>query len=192
VAQIGYDMLAVSNTPTPEQIHSMLDRHRTAALPFAGSTLLAEHYHDVPLLALAWGIGEIGLPFSESGAIKVFGLSLPLETDSTIVASATPALSLAGTLNLKIEEIAPTDQIAAKQASSLDTLVTLARVLAGPLSRNSANNGLKQLLKTAAVAQRHNRVVVTATLAPSLLANLVQDQEPLADSAPAADPGTSK
>src|SRR5664280_1374598 len=35
VTQIGYDMLAVSNTPTPEQIHSIVDRHRTAALPFA-------------------------------------------------------------------------------------------------------------------------------------------------------------
>ena len=192
VAQIGYDMLAISNTPTPEQIHSMLDRHRTAALPFAGSTLLAEHYHDVPLLSLAWGIGEIGLPLSESGAIKVFGLSLPLEPDSTIVASATPALSLAGTLNLKVEEIAPTDQIAAQQAASIGTLVTLARVLAGPLSRNSANNGLKQLLRTAAVTQRHNRVVVTATLAPSSLANLVQDEDAVPDSAPAPEPGASK
>jgi len=32
VAQIGYDMVAVSNKPTTEQIHSMIDRHRTAAL----------------------------------------------------------------------------------------------------------------------------------------------------------------
>ena len=40
VAQVGYDMIAVSNFPTPEKIHSILDRHRTAALPFAGSTLL--------------------------------------------------------------------------------------------------------------------------------------------------------
>src|ERR1017187_7752422 len=39
VAQIGYESLAVSNTPTPEQIHSMLDRHRTAALPFSGCSL---------------------------------------------------------------------------------------------------------------------------------------------------------
>ncbi len=78
VAQIGYDMLAVSNTPTPEQIHSIIDRHRTAALPFAGSTLLSHHYHEVPLLALAWGVGQIGLPFSESGAINIFGFSLPL------------------------------------------------------------------------------------------------------------------
>jgi hypothetical protein len=65
VAQIGYNMVAVSNTPTPEQIHSMLDRHATAAWPFAGSTLLREHYHEVPLLAIAWGVGQIGLPFSD-------------------------------------------------------------------------------------------------------------------------------
>src|SRR5450631_3778182 len=39
VAQVGYDTIAVSNYPTPEMIHSIVDRHRTAALPFAGSTL---------------------------------------------------------------------------------------------------------------------------------------------------------
>ena len=192
VAQIGYDMLAVSNTPTPEQIHSMLDRHGTAAWPFADSTLLRQHYHDVPLLSFAWGVGQIGLPFSESGAIKVFGLSLPLEADSTIVASATPALSLAGSLNIKVEEIAPTDQVAANQAAALDTLVTLARALAVPLSQNAANNGLKQLLKTAEVTQRHNRVVVTATLSPSLLANLAQSENSLPESAPESAAPASK
>jgi hypothetical protein len=186
VAQIGYDMLAVSNTPTPEQIHSMLDRHRTAALPFAGSTLLAEHYHDVPLLSLAWGVGQIGLPFSESGAIKVFGLSLPLEADSTIVASVTPALPLPGLLNIKVEEIAATDQVAANQAAALATLVTLARGFTAPLAQNAANNGLKELLKTAAVTQQRNRVVVTATLSPASLAGLAQNENSQSDSAPAA------
>ena len=48
------------------------------------------HYRDVPLLSLAWGIGQIGLPFSESGAISIFGLSLPLQSDSTIIASVRP------------------------------------------------------------------------------------------------------
>jgi hypothetical protein len=191
VAQIGYDMLAVSNTPTPEQIHSMLDRHRTAALPFSGSTLLTQHYHDVPLLAQAWGVGQIGLPFSESGAIHVFGFSLPLEDDSTIVASATPALSLGGVLNIKVEEIAASDEVAASQAASLATLVTLARGFTAPLSANAANNGLRQLLKTAEVTQKHNRVVVTATLSPSLLTNLVQGEDSQ-ETAPQAAPPASK
>jgi hypothetical protein len=176
VAQIGYDMVAVSNTPTPEQIHSMLDRHRTAALPFAGSTLLNEHYHDIPLLSLAWGVGQIGLPFSESGAIHIFGLALPLEDDSTIVASVTPALSLGGALNVKVEEIAPTDDAAASQAAALATLVTLARGFSLPLTANTANNSLKQLLKTAEVTEKRNRVVVTAKLSPALLANLTEEE----------------
>ncbi|MGA3264787.1 MAG: hypothetical protein ABSC47_12180 [Terracidiphilus sp.] len=172
VAQIGYDMVAVSNTPTPEQIHSMLDRHRAAALPFAGSTLLARHYHDVPLLSIAWGVGQIGLPFSESGAIRIFGFSLPLEDDSTIIASVAPALPMAGSLRLKVEEIAPTSEVAASQAASLATLVTLARGVTAPLADNSANNGLKELLRTAEVTQQRDRVVVTATLSPSLLSGL--------------------
>jgi hypothetical protein len=185
VAQIGYDMLAVSNMPTPEQIHSMLDRHRTAALPFSGSPLLTEHYHEVPLLSLAWGVGQIGLPFSESGSIHVFGFALPLEDDSTIVASVTPALSLGESLHVKVEEIAATDDVAAGQAASLATLVTVARGFTPPLAGNPANNGLKQLLQSAEVTQKRNHVVVTATLSPRTLTTLVQNENEKSMSPPA-------
>jgi hypothetical protein len=164
VAQIGYDMVAVSNYPTPEMIHSMLDRHSTAAWPFAGSTMLRQHYHEVPLLSLAWGVGQIGLPFSESGAITVLGLALPLEADSTIIAS----LRWTGSLHLRVEEIAPSEVVATRQAAALATLVTLARDFTIPLADNSANNNLKELLKTAEVTQKRDRVVVTATVDRSL------------------------
>jgi hypothetical protein len=172
VAQIGYDMLAVSNFPTTEKIHSMIERHRTAALPFAGSTLLSQHFHDVPLLSLAWGVGQIGLPFSESGAIKIFGLSLPLQDGATIVASVTPTLPLAGMVRVRVEEIAPNEEAAASQAASLQTLVALARGFMGRLAANPANNGLRDLLRTAEVTQKHDRVVITGTLSPSSLAGL--------------------
>jgi hypothetical protein len=175
VAQVGYDMIAVSNTPTVEQIHSIIDRHRTAALPFAGSSLLQQHYHDVPLLSLAWGVGQIGLPFSDSGAIKIFGFSLPLQPDSTIIASVSPAFPVPGSLGavrLRVEEIAPSDDAAATQAASLNMLVVLARGFTSPLGDNTANNALKALLKTTTVTQRRDRVVVTATLPASVLAGL--------------------
>jgi hypothetical protein len=174
VTQIGYDMMAVSNTPTPEQIHSILDRHRTAALPFAGSTLLQQHFHDVPLLSLAWGVGQIGLPFSESGAIRVFGLDLPLAADSTIIASASPSLPVPGSLGavrLRVEEIAADQDTAVSQAAALGTLVTVARGLSLPLGKSKADNLLAQLLKTADVSQHGERVVVTSTLPASFLAN---------------------
>jgi hypothetical protein len=168
VAQIGYDMVAVSNTPTPEQIHSMLDRHATAAWPFAGSSLLSRHYHEVPLLSMAWGVGQIGLPFSESGAINIFGFSLPLERDSTFIASLTPALSLGGAMNVKVVEIAPSIGKAASQADALNVLLILARGITAPLADNAANNSMKELLKTAEIAQKRERVMITATLSPAL------------------------
>jgi len=175
VAQIGYDTVAVSNTPTPEQIHSILDRHRTAALPFAGSSLLGQHFHDVPLLSLAWGVGQIGLPFSESGMIHVLGLELPLASDSTIIASAAPSFPVPGSLesvHLRVEEIAPNADTAAGQAAALGTLVTVARGISFPTHKSKADDTLTELLKTAQVTQHGERVVITATLAAKFLTGL--------------------
>jgi hypothetical protein len=192
VAQIGYNMVAVSNTPTPEQIHSMLDRHSTAAWPFAGSTLLRRHYHEVPLLALAWGVGQIGLPLADErgGAINILGFSLPLEADSTIIASVTPALSLGGSLNVKVVEIAPSSDKAASQCDALNMLLIMARGIAVPLASNSANNGLRELLKTAEVKQERDRVVVTATLDRSLFSGGAESSKNLLDSSSSS--GASK
>ena len=184
VSQIGYNMVAVSNTPTPEQIHSMLDRHSTAAWPFAGSTLLRRHYHEVPLLALAWGVGQIGLPFAgeHGGAIEVLGFSLPLEADSTIIASVTPALSLGGSLNVKVVEIAPSSGKAASQSDALNMLLIMARGVTAPLADNAANNGLKELLRTAEVKQDGDRVVVTASLESALFSGGAESVKTPADS----------
>jgi hypothetical protein len=192
VEQIGYDMIAVSNYPTAEMIHSMIDRHRTAALPFAGSTLLAQHYHDVPLLSLAWGLGQVGLPFSESGAIRVFGLSLPIEADSIIIASVTPGLPLAKSAHVRVEEIAPNDEAAASQAAALATLVTVARGFTAPLADNTANRALKELLKTAEVTQRRNRVIATANLSPAFLSEFSSGEGSSAPAATSSSPAASK
>jgi len=167
VAQIGYDMLAVSNYPTVEMIHSIIDRHRAAALPFSGSTLLERHYREVPILSVAWGVGQIGLPFNESGAISIFGFRLPIEADSTIIAS----LHWAGTLHLKVEEIAPSAERAQSQAASLNALIALARNFTVPLGASAANNSLKEALTTAAIEVKRERVILTATLAPGFLTN---------------------
>jgi len=177
VCQIGYDMVAVSNYPTPEMIHSMIDRHRTAALPFAGSSLLERYYKEVPLLALAWGVGEIGTPFNESGSITVLGWQLPLQSDSTYIASITPELSLASALRLRVVEIAPTEQAAAQQAAALNTLVTLARDFAEPLNqKEAANRGLKDVLKSAQVTQKRDRVVLTAAVPTAVFSQMAAEE----------------
>jgi hypothetical protein len=47
-------------------------------------------------------------------------------------------------------------------------LLILTRGITAPLADNAANDSLKELLKTAEITQKRDRVVVTATLTPSL------------------------
>jgi hypothetical protein len=192
VVQVGYDMIAASNYPTTEMIHSIIDRHRTAALPFAGSTLLSQNFHDVPLLAVAWGVGQIGLPLSESGAIKVFGLSLPLQDDSTIIASVTPGLPLANSVHFRVEEIAPSEDKAASQAAALSTIVILARDATTELADNLPNNALRELLKTTEITQKRNRVVATANLSPAFLSQITKSGNNLTTPATPPPPRASQ
>ncbi len=57
-------------------------------------------------------------------------------------------------MHLRVEEIAPNEDAAAGQAASLSTLMNLARGFTAPLGENTANKGLKELLKTAEVSQK--------------------------------------
>jgi hypothetical protein len=169
VAQIAYDTIAISNTPSPEQIHSMLDRHRTAALPFSGSTLLAEHYSEMPILSLAWGMGQIGLPFGENGSLHVLGMELPLRPDTTFLAS----VHWAGGLKLRLTEITDSNATAENQAATLNLLLTLARGATSGLTGNTANNSLREVLRTTQISQHRNRVVANATLPQNLPVELL-------------------
>lgn len=174
VVLLGYDMVAVSNTPTTEQIHSIIDRYRTAALPFAGSSLLAAHYSDVPLLSLAWGVGKIGLPLSdEEGGIKVLGVSLPFSKDTTFVAS----IRWTGKTRLRVEEIAPTPEAASSSADAVQNLLNFVRTAENVAPTDEAHpriqSDVRSLLDSAHVSHHKNKAVFTATVPTELLQKMM-------------------
>jgi hypothetical protein len=172
IAQLGYDTIAASNMPTTEQIHAMLDRYRASASPFSGSSLLATRYRDVPLLSSAWGIGHVGLPFSEDGKIQVFGVELPLAEDTTFVASLRYGI---GALHLRVEQIAPTEADAAQSAQALDNLVHLIQTLQpaadAPADKPGAD-ALRAFTSSIKVEQHKDRAVITASLPIDLVKKL--------------------
>lgn len=187
IAQLGYDAIAASNMPTPEQIHEMLDRYRAAASPFAGSSLLAEHYHDVPLLSSAWGIGHVGLPFSERGHITVFGLELPLAEDTTFVASLRYGI---GGLHLRVEQFAPTEADAARSALAMGNLMQLIQAVQPKVEKQADKpdaDALRELTSSLKIEQHKDRMVLTATLPLDLLKKLATPVGDAVSGAPAAD-----
>ena len=192
IAQLGYDTIAASNMPTPEQIHSMLDRYRASASPFAGSSLLASRYRDVPLLSSAWAIGHVGLPFSERGRITVFGLALPLPEDTTFVASLSYGF---GALHLRIEQIAPTEADAARSTEALDALLRIFQAIQPKIEAQSETSDAEALREFAAsiqIEQHKDRAVLTANLPMQLLKKLVTPESAIApDSSNATKPPAS-
>jgi hypothetical protein len=177
IAQLGYDTLAASNMPTAEQIHSILDRHRAAASPFSGSSLLSARYRDVPAFSSVWAIGHIGLPFSDRGSISVFGLQLPLPEDTTFVAS----LRYLGTLHLRIEQIAPTDADAGRATETLRSLLELFRTVQqtqAQLQPHASDTAFREMTDSMKVEQHRDRAVLTANIPLELVKQMA---------APAAD-----
>ena len=160
VTQLGYDTIGASNTPTAEQIHSMLDRSRASALGTPGSSLLAARYSEVPLLSQAWGIGHIGLPFAKDGYISILGLQLPLPEDTDLVAS----LRYSGSVHLRIEEIASDPDAAQHTVETLTTLLNIVRGLgSAEPPRNPADSAMRDVLASITLEHHKDRALLNAS-----------------------------
>ncbi len=177
LAILGYDLVAVSNTPTPEQIHSIIDRYHSAASPFSGNTLLSKYYSNVPLLSEAWGIGAIGLPFAsnqQDQQFRVFGLPLPLPADSTFIAS----VRYVGAIHFRLEEIAPSANAAKETVAMANLALGMLRsvqVTAGP--QDASVKDWNALLHSTAIKQKENRAVLSAVVPISLVRSLLSENK---------------
>ncbi len=159
IAVLGYDIVAASNAPTSEQIHSILDRSRAAALWRPGSSLLAARFGQVPLLSQAWGIGRIGLPFSEHGFLSVMGFALPVPVDTQLIAS----LRYSGAVHVRVEELAPDALAAQHTAEAVGNILSILRGLASADGPHDARDAaMRAVLSSAKIVQKANRAVLTA------------------------------
>jgi len=171
VAILGSDIVAVSNTPTPEQIHSILDRSRMSFLPFAispfgGNTLLSLRYGDVPVFSEAWGLGKLGVGLSNG--LNVLGFRIPLSVDATFIAS----LRWAGELHLRVEEIAPNSAAASLSATSLEALLGIFKTAENVLPTTGTTAETKALLDSVQIDNHKERAVLTATIPVALVRKL--------------------
>ncbi|HEY3990835.1 MAG TPA: hypothetical protein VGM02_16165 [Acidobacteriaceae bacterium] len=168
VVMLGYEMVAVSNTPTAEQIHAIVDRYRTAALPFSGSSVLSDYYSQVPTLSIAWGIGRISLPFWSEGGPRVFGVRLPLDANTAFIAS----VRFLGNLRLRVEEIAPSQGDATAATSALQNMIGLLSAAMTAVQNNPQSKDYRTLINSATVTQHGSRTVLTATVPLDLVKQL--------------------
>jgi hypothetical protein len=178
VAILTYDIIAASNMPTAEQIHS-----RASALATSGSSLLAARFHDVPLLSEAWGIGHIGLPFSKNGEVSVLGLQLPVPSDSDLVASLrytpTEHMLSGGAVQLRIEEFAPDASTAQTTVDALNSLLGILKTVGSSESNhNSGDAALREVINSMQLEQHNQRALLVATATLEQLKAIFNSHDP--------------
>ncbi len=171
VAILGSDIVAVSNAPTAEQIHSILDRNRTSFLPFNSNTLLSQRYGDVPVFSVAWGLGKLGVGLSDG--LNVLGFRIPLSVDATFIAS----LRWAGELHLRVEEIAPNSAAASVSATSLEALLGIFKTAENVLPTTETTAETKALLDSVQIDNHNERAVLTATIPVALVRKLAAPEK---------------
>lgn len=160
VVVLGYDLVAGSNMPTAEQIHSILDRQRMAASPFAGSSLLSARYGDVPAFSSAWAIGKIGLPFAENGKITLCGLGLPLSPEAPFVASLGVSPLHPGAVAVRVDQLAGSEAAAVRSVEALNGLLSLFR----SLQMAQGASGSRQFTDTISITQNKDRTTLRETI----------------------------
>lgn len=90
IAILDVDSVAGSNLDDPSVIRGIIDRSRSAAMPFSGPPLVSEHYHDIPIGSLVWAMAKIPAAPRDPRAARAFtlpgGIDILIPSESTMVA----------------------------------------------------------------------------------------------------------
>jgi hypothetical protein len=178
VVVLGYDLVAVSNAPTAEQIHSIIDRYHSAASPFTGDTLLSRYYSKVPLLSEAWGIGEVEPSTGPGIQFQVFGLPLSVPPDTTFIGS----IRYLGSVHMRLEEIAPSPTAAKESVEMVNLALGLIRSTQVTIGAQDANTAdWEAFVRSMKVEQKGTRAIFQAVVPTRLVRSLLSAQKAAAN-----------
>jgi hypothetical protein len=148
------------------------------------------------LLSEAWGIGHIGLPFSQNGEVSVLGLQLPVPSDSDLVASLryTPTAHVlsGGAVQLRIEEFAPDAATAQTTVDALNSILGLLKTVGNSEpTHNDGDAALRQVLSSTQLEQHNQRALLSATATLDQLKAIFNSHDPSSASEASSTPSSA-
>jgi hypothetical protein len=143
---VNAETVAVTNTPSPEPMHSIIDRSRnsyTGKAPY----LVDTYYHDVPFASLAWAMlrGPQG-----PGSVELPGnITLDFMQNTVAVIS----LRYTGSIRVRGDFYSQSDTDAAHVKEALNTFVVFAKGFAGSENPGGTDKDVKAAFDSLKVEQ---------------------------------------
>ena len=199
VVLLGVDTAAASNTEGDQAVHGMIDRYKSAALPFGGPDVVAANYSRVPLGSLIWTIARIpanSAPQDRSELLLPGSWSSLLPRNCVVIASARPL----NDVRLRAQVITSDENQARLFTARIAAFLTLFRSLDISIEGGGPDPDVKKAFESFQVQQNRNEAVLTANVPFAFFKKIVSETpvefgpesarplEPAAPAAPATPP----
>jgi hypothetical protein len=157
VCMVDGDTVAVTNTTSPDAIHTIIDKSRNSYL--SKGPYLAEHYyHDIPFASLAWAIVRVPEQREESQSLA--GADLSFMRNSTALVS----VRYTGSIRLRAEIFSQNEADAAQVKQAADTFLAWGRAAGASLNPGGTDKDVKAVFDSIEVEQNGTRTVISVAI----------------------------
>jgi hypothetical protein len=177
VAVLDVDSVAASNLDDASVIRGIIDRSRSAAMPFAGPPLVSDYFRKVPIGSLVWGVARIPAAPSDPRTARAFtlpgGIDVLIPSESTMVAS----VRYLGSIHARAEFYTQSEIDAKRLADQASGFLTLFKTI--EINAQTANDpDFKAALDSLKIEQQDSRAILSATI-PSGFFKKVLEEPPV-------------
>lgn len=149
--------VAVTNTDSPEAMHSIIDKSRGLLLAGSGPSLVRDYYDYVPFGSLAWAMFRMP---NQPGAQLPGGINADFLQNTVSVIS----VRYTGSIRVRAEVVSATEANAARVVEAFNTFLLLAKGAGESLSPGGTDKDVKAVFDNIQVQQDKNRAILSAVI----------------------------
>jgi hypothetical protein len=157
VCLVNAETVAVTNMPSPEPMHGIIDRSRNSSLG-KGPYLAESYYHQIPFASLAWVI--LRVPPGRGAVELPGGITLDFLQNTTAVIS----LRYTGSIRVRADLFSQNDADAAKVKEAANTFVVFTRGLAESENPGGTDKDVKAAFDSIQVQQSGKHTVISVVI----------------------------
>jgi hypothetical protein len=175
IAILDVDTVAGSNLDDASVIRGIIDRSRSAAMPFSGPPLVSEYYRQIPIGSLVWAVARIPAAPRDPRAARAFtlpgGIDILIPSQSTMVAW----VRYLGSIRLRADFYTDNADDAKRFVDQAAGFLTLFKSIEMGAQQGQSDADFKSALDSLKVEQDGSRAIFSASIPTGFLKKMLEE-----------------